>query len=75
MEAGAAADKCSTTPECAAITYKTSNGSDCLTTPCKVYFKSLASSTQGGAASHWVTMYKYGPRPPPFVPGVMMQWR
>ena len=74
MEAGAAADKCSTTPECAAITYKTSNGSDCLTTPCKVYFKSLASSTQGGAASHWVTMYKYGPRPPPFVPGVMMQW-
>ena len=73
--ADAAADKCSTTPECVAITYE-ANGDDCSSeaAKCKIYFKSLASGTEGGASSHWVTKYKYGPRPPPFVPGVMLQW-
>ena len=67
--------QCDAHKACAAITYEGGEAS-CKHKPCKTYLKSVAPEPLGGGTSGWHTLYKYPPSttPPPFVPGVMMQW-
>jgi hypothetical protein len=64
--------RCNAAAACAAVTME---GDDCADMPCKAYLKTVADEPLGGT-SGWQTLFKHplSTTPPPFVPGVMVQW-
>mmetsp|Transcript_65223 Transcript_65223/g.129054 ORF Transcript_65223/g.129054 Transcript_65223/m.129054 type:complete len:147 (-) Transcript_65223:53-493(-) len=59
--------------ECSALTFEGSADA-CATTQCRFFFKGGGSGDVHRGTGRWTTLVKAPVTPPPFVPGVMMQW-